>query len=51
MKIRWLLRYLEESDGVTIGEAAMAASCLVVLGRDEEAPKTLRVDGPKARAS
>jgi hypothetical protein len=46
---RWLLRYLEESDAVTIEEAAMAASCLAALGRDhEEAARTLRAMAARA---
>ncbi|TMM28314.1 MAG: hypothetical protein E6F93_12595 [Actinobacteria bacterium] len=45
---RWLLRYLEESDEVTIREAAMAASCLAALGNDEEAPRTLRAMAERA---
>jgi hypothetical protein len=28
---RWLLRYLEECDDVTIDEAAMVAACLAAL--------------------
>jgi hypothetical protein len=41
---RWLLRYLEERDEVTINEAAIAASCLAALGGDchQEAARTLR---------
>jgi hypothetical protein len=38
---RWLLRYLEESDTVTITEAGIAASCLAALGRDEQAARAL----------
>jgi hypothetical protein len=47
---RWLLRYLEERDDVTIEEAAMAASCLAALGRDghEEATQTLRAMAERA---
>jgi hypothetical protein len=41
---RWLLRYLEEADGATIDEAAMAASCLAALAGDryQDATLTLR---------
>jgi hypothetical protein len=47
---RWLLRYLEERDGVTIAEAAMAAACLVALGGDrhEEAAQMLRAMADRA---
>jgi hypothetical protein len=45
---RWLLRYLEESDDVTIEQAAMAASCLAALGSDEKAPGTLRAIAERA---
>jgi hypothetical protein len=45
---RWLLRYLEESDDVTIEQAAMAASCLAALGSDEKAPGTLRAMAERA---
>jgi hypothetical protein len=38
---RWLLRYLEESDEVTIGEPEIAASCLAIVGSDEEAARVL----------
>ena len=41
---RWLSRYLEDADGVTIGEAAMVASCLSALAGDhhQEAALSLR---------
>jgi hypothetical protein len=46
---RWLLRYLEESDGVTIAEAGMAAGSLAALAGDghEEAAQALRAMAEK----
>ena len=41
---RWLQRYLEEADGVTVDEAAMVASCLAALvgDRHQDAELVLR---------
>ena len=47
---RWLLRYLEECDGVTIDEASMVAACLAALAGDryEDAALTLRAVAERA---
>ena len=47
---RWLLRYLEESDGATIDEAAMVAACLAALAGDryQDAALTLRAVAGRA---
>jgi hypothetical protein len=47
---RWLLRYLEDCDGATIDEAAMAAACLVALAGDRhgDAALTLRAMAERA---
>jgi hypothetical protein len=46
---RWLRRYLDEYDGVTIDEAALVASSLAALAaRDETAVETLRAVAERA---
>jgi hypothetical protein len=47
---RWLLRYLEERDEVTIGEAVMAAGSLAALAGDghEESSQALRAMAERA---
>jgi hypothetical protein len=48
---RWLLRYLEEGDGVTIDEAAMAASCLEALAGDRHQDAALSLRAMAERAT
>jgi hypothetical protein len=47
---RWLLRYLEECEGASIDEAAMAAACLAALSGDryQDAALTLRAMAERA---
>jgi hypothetical protein len=47
---RWLLRYLEEVDDATIGEAALVAACLAALAGDryQDAALSLRAMAERA---
>jgi hypothetical protein len=47
---RWLLRYLEESDGATIDEAAMVAACLAALAGDRQQDAALALRAAAERA-
>ena len=48
---RWLLRYLEENDGGTIEDAALAASALAALGGPSHEAAHAVLSGMAERAS
>ena len=48
---RWLSRYLEEADGVTIDEATMVASCLSALAGDRHQDAALSLRSTAERAT
>jgi hypothetical protein len=48
---RWLSRYLEEADGVTIDEAAMVAGCLGALAGDRHQDAALSLRSMADRAA